>query len=327
MANTDRNENGEEGSAAATAVTWLRACGRTPRDAPEAVALLVHALLLRHGFRAVDTAETATTVPENWGVGGYGGRYRHARSALTFEVRGTPLGGRLRITGIHDAATADDEIVTLDLTVADHYTGTGAPAADSWTDNLQRVQDAATLVLVRIAHRLVPDAAKEGYEDGAASTNSGGQGASSSAEPRVTPRPMPGPRPTPILDDDHDPLRIGPIRGPPRMPMPGGIPGGFGSDDLVPGGGIGPPVWGPRGGAMGGNLMGPRNFPGVGGGRGMPGMPGRGGLPGLGRGRGLPPGVPPGARYDPMGPGGVGPDNDIERPPPDDDDPPAGMYW
>lgn len=342
MANSDNNttnSNGEEGSAAATAVTWLRSCGRTPRDAPEAVALLVHALLLRHEFRSVDTAEDATTVPEDWGVGGYGGRYRHVRSALTFEVRTTPLGGRLRVTGIHDAATADDEIVTLDLTVADHYIGEGEPAAETWTENLQRVQDAATLVLVRIAHPLVPDAAKEGYEDGAAAnsnTNSDGQAAasSSSSAPRVTPRPMPGPRPTPIMDDDHDPLRIGPIRGPPRMPMPGmprqpfpmpgGMPGGFGSDDLVPGGGIGPPVWGPRGGAMGGNLMGPRNFPGTGGGRGMPGF---GGLPGGGRGRGLPGRVPPGARYDPMGPGGVGPDNDIERPPPDDDDPPAGMYW
>jgi len=200
-------------------------------------------------------------------------------------------------------------------------------------------------VLVRIAHRLVPDAAKEGYEDGAASTNENNEnGASSSAAaaaPRVTPRPMPGPRPTPIMDDgnNNDPLRIGPIRGPPRMPhqpfpggmMPGmpGMPGGFGSDDLVPGGGVGPPMWGPRGGAMGGNLMGPRNFPGMGGGRGMGGMGGMAGIPGLGRGRGrgLPGRVPPGARYDPMGPGGVGPDNDIERPPPEDDDPPAGMYW
>ena len=68
----------------------------------------------------------------------------------------------------------------------------------------------------------------------------------------------------------------------------------------------------------GGNLMGPRNFPGVPGVRPRP--------------RGMPPGVPPGARYDPMGPGGLGPDNDIDLPPgrnmrDPDEEPPPGMYW
>lgn len=314
-------------AAATRALEWLRALRRTPRDAHEALALTVHALLLGHGFRDADVdAGSESTVREDWGVGGYGGRYRHARSALTFEVRATPLGTRLRVTGVHDAAQ-DDDVATLNLPVATHYVESAADGAH-WTDGLQDLNAVATLVLIQVAHRLVPGAAKEGYEAGTQAAAS-----SSNAQPQQAPPPMPAPQYLP--PPDNDPLRIGPVRGGPRPLVPPygpeGFPAadGFGQDDLMPAlprmpgfgsvGGIGMGGgFGRGGGGMGGgNLMGPRNF--------MP--PFRGQAP-MGRGRGgLPPGVPPGARYDPMGPGGVGPDNNIERPPPDDDDPPSGMYW
>lgn len=342
MANDDDSAGSAPTSPAATrALEWLRSLSHTPRNPQEALALAVHALLLGHGFRDADVdAEGADDAARparlhiDWGVGGYGGRYRHARSALVFEVRATPLGARLRVTGAHDAAARNDDVATLDLPVATHYIA--PPEEAPWTDGLRDLDAAATLVLVQVAHRLVPDAAKEGYEAGASSNDNGA--GSAAARPAPPPARMP---PPPMPDYDNDPLRIGPVRGGPRNPFlppygPGGVPapGGFGSDDLMPqmprmpgfgGGHFGGGMGGGIGGGMGGgNLMGPRNF--------MPpnrgGHPMRGGPPMFGTGRGrLPPGVPPGARYDPMGPGGVGPDNTIERPPPDDDDPPSGMYW
>lgn len=300
--------SGEKSSASERAQAWLRALGRSPRDGHEAVALLVHALLLGHGFRDadVDTEREGSHLRADWGVGGYGGRYRHERSALTFEVRATPLGARLRVTGVHDAAEDD---ATLDLRVAYYYDVDGANP--DWQERLTRVDDAATLVLINIAHKLVPDAAKEGYESQAASTSAGtsadaAAGAGSSSNP--TPAPQPGPRPTPPSYED-DPLRVGPVRG--GVPMFPGYPGGgggvpaFGRDDLMPQM-PGPPQWGPRGGGGmgGGNLMGPRNFPPHGVGGGVGGVP----RPGFPR-------VPPGARYDPMGPGVPGhPDLDSQGP-------------
>ncbi len=302
-------------SASVGAIAWLRALRHSPRDAHEALALYVHALLLGHGFRDAEDDVAPDALRAGWGVGGYGGTYRHARSAMNFEVRATPLGARLRVTAVHDAA---DDVATLDLRVADYYDAE-QDAAD-WVDRLRRVDDAATLVLVNIAHRLVPDATKAGYEQGAASS------AASSSDTRgggaAQPRPQPAPRPAPPVVHD-DPLRIGPVRGGPRMPR---IPvnplvdPGFGSDDLLPQMPGGAPLFGPRGGAMGGNLMGPRNFhPGL-------GQPRRGGR--------LPAGVPPGARYDPMGPNEPDFDellppgtNPGPRPPGGGDDRPPHMYW
>lgn len=350
----DANNSGSP--ARARALAWLRALDRTPASAHEALALAVHAVLLAHGFRDValpdapanafdEQNQQPSRLRDDWGAGGWGGRYRHARSALEFEVRATPLGARLRVTGAHDAEGGD--AATLDLPVADHYAAEGEQA--HWTDALRDVDATATLVLVNVAHRLVPDAAKEGYEAAAPPVGSSGAGSSGAANggggaERNPPASM---QPRPLYEDD--PLRAGPVRGGPGYPYPGipgmtpgfpGMPGGepgFGADDLMPQFPLGP--GGGLGGGLGGNLMGPGNFPGMGprpGGRGGypvgprgPGFPGGpGGVPGGGHGRGgrFPgQGPVPGARYDPMGPGGVGPDNNIERPP--DDDPPSGMYW
>jgi hypothetical protein len=149
-------------------------------------------------------------------------------------------------------------------------------------------------------------------------------GSSSSSNPLMIggPRRPPEPR---FDDDDDDGGGYGrfPGGGFPRSggSFPGG--GGFGGrgglpsiggDDLMPsfggavpggmfGGGGGGGFGGPFG-PCGGSLVGPEHplFGGGGGVGGYPGVPGYGG-PGRG---GLPPGVPPGARFDPFGPPGVG---------------------
>ena len=100
---------------------------------------------------------------------------------------------------------------------------------------------------------------------------------------------------------DYDPLRI------PQMHRPGGIGGNVphplsvGGEDLNP---LGLPGVHDPFGAMGGggNLMGP-------------GHPAFSSLQRPRPGGGLPPGVPPGARYDPFGPPGL---PGFGRPPPDD---------
>lgn len=294
-----------ETSSSEYARRWLSELSHTPRDDYEVLSLVVHALLLGHGFRpsGSESDSESKRLPADWGVGGYGGKYQHARSSLSFEVRATPLGQRLRITAIHDSG---DDAHTLDLPLA-RFVGEG----DSVLSRINAFTDLATLVQINIAHKLVPDAAKEGYEAGSSSSSaSAGTNNASSSERTGGAMRIPPVAPYP----EHDPLRIGPIRpgmGGVGVPYPNVPAGGFGSDDLLPPGLARNP--------HGGNLMGPRNFP----------FPNRPRMP---HGR-LPPGaVPPGARYDPMGPGGIGPDNDIERPPQGDhpplgDGPPPDMYW
>lgn len=327
--------------AAQSALTWLNAHAPEPSDAHETVALAIHALLLFHEFRPSRTASVdenddgsernnepnsnetdnganpTTNLPVGWGGAGYGGEYRHERSAMTFDIRGVRMGRRLVV---HAAAGEDDSrMYTVDVRVDDFLAhGETRSTSDaeqtsgnpSTWHNLARIDDLATLVAVQIAHRLVPDGAKHGYEDGGSNTNSVGNGASSASnQPDPgTFRPLPGVggllppgyRPVPTgPEHGEDPLRIGPMRHPaPRFPALPRMPGmpEFGRDDLIhpdlDSGLGGRGMFGP-----GGNLMGPGHF-----------GPGRFG-PGRGQ---LPPGVPPGARFDPYGPT---PDRDIERPP------------
>lgn len=319
--------------AAKGALTWLKANAPEPSNAHETVALAIHALLLYHEFRPSQTAvtdgtndgadgnsnetdtagETSSNLPVGWGGAGYGGEYRHERSAMTFDIRGVRMGRRLVV---HAAAGEDDSrMYTVDVRVDDFVAADGAPVTDgtegteedsSQWHNLTRLDDLATLVAVQIAHRLVPDGAKRGYEDGASNSNAAGTDAPGTSSQRgpgnLGPAPgvggfPPGYHPIPTgPEHGEDPLRIGPVRQPgPRFPGLPRMPD-FGRDDLIhPGldvgvGGRG--MFGP-----GGNLMGPGHF-----------GPNRFG-PGRGR---LPPGVPPGARFDPFGPT---PDRDIERPP------------
>lgn len=321
--------------AARAALNWLNTHAPQPSDAHETVALAIHALLLYHDFRpssalpdeagaGLETNESnlnsengsdtvgnvPAVLPQGWGGAGYGGEYRHVRSAMTFDIRGVRMGRRLVV---HAAAGEDDSrMYTVDVRVDEFVAqGNAVPSnsteqndggSEVWCD-LTRIDDLATLVAVQIAHRLVPDGAKHGYEDGVdVGDSAANAAASASGQPQSGNEAEGSGRmpidydPSPLrVERDDDPLRIGPRRQPgfPRFPGPPGMPGmpGFGRDDMIhpdldPGiGGRG--FFGP-----GGNLMGPGHF-----------------VPGGGR---LPPGVPPGARFDPYGPT---PDRDIERPP------------
>ncbi|PXF42957.1 hypothetical protein BWQ96_07335 [Gracilariopsis chorda] len=279
-------------SAAERALQWLSAREVPQSERHETVALAVHALLLAHGFRVAEvqagdsSAQQQQQLPAVWGQGAYGGAYRHERSAMQFDIRASKVGGKLvwNATAMED----DAQVFTLQVRVGE-YVGEGG-GGGGWRGALRKLNELATLVAVQMAHKLVPDSAKAGYE-AAASTEEEGTASSSSA-PRVVRVAVPVAVPVGVAPE-HDPLRIGAPRMPRMgMPVPGRQP--FGSDDLLPAGLL------PGGAAMGGgNLMGPRHF--------------RRGEDGGWR----PPGVPPGARFDPYV---AMPDNDAELPPGFDDE-------
>ena len=348
-------------AAAEAALAWLQSNGIRPKDGHEAIALAAHALLLHHGFRPAELPadedntrnNIPNTLPNDWGGAGYGGRYRHNRSAMTFDIRAMPMGGRLVL---HAAAHEDDaRMHTVDVRVEEYINNNELPNGNddneestnniNWSNIYTRLDDLATLIAVQVAHRLVPDSTKEGYEDATREeqeqernqVNNGGGGGGSSSNNNNNQRPYVGRMIRPRYEDEerNDPLRIG---GPRRPIYPGGLrpDGGFGSDDLLPGGLRPFPFGGGGGGGFGGgNLMGPGQ------------LPRRGGVGGNGGWR--PSNIPPGVRYDPIYPN---PDNDAELPPgfedeheignnqrsqgtygnrrpsPDDDGPPPpGMYF
>lgn len=276
-------------SSATAALAWLRD-QPLPATRAETLAYYVHALLLSHGFRPSGTPLSASgappsTLPAEWGAAGYGGRYAHARSSLTFDIRATAVGARLVVHGV--ALEDPGEMHTLPLEI-ERFVGEG----EGWAERLARREDVATVVQVQIAHRLVPDAAKEGYEQ-AASAREGAEGVGAARGANGQTRYVPVPMAPGMGVGGEEPLRIGGVRRPGDLLGVGGD-GAFGRDDLVA---PGLPDVGGGFGGVGGNLMGPRNFPGR-----------------MGVGRGLrPQGVPPGARFDPYTP--FGPDNDMERPP------------
>lgn len=208
-----------------------------------------------------------------------------------------------------------------------------------------RVADLANLIKVQIVQKLIPSLQKEGYEeespdDRAARDDADETGRRGGPRHPQIPHPLPGggePRPAQPypFDDPLDPQPRNPIVPAGDFPPPGfedpydinrpprgsGVPQPLGGGGRTPFGNIGeddlnPPPLGPHdplrvGGGGGGGLGG---LPRPGGGRrGMhpsfddPLFGGAGGVGGFGGG-----GddfddlqVPPGARYDPLGPGGV----------------------
>lgn len=303
-----------ETPAATAALDWLRRHSPTPpADAHEALALTVHAILLHHDFRP--SRPGSDGLPDGWGGAGYGGQYRHERSAMLFDIRGVRMGGRLLVNAVGDAD--DTRLHTIDLRVGTMYSP--GDAGGAWSERLTDLDGLSTIVTVQLVHTLVPDTSKQGYEHGQQQQQQ--SSASSSSSSRQPPPPT----------HDHDPLRV---HDPPRLIRPA-VP--LGRDDLLPPGMPAPSLNDPlavhplRGRAPpAGNLMGPGHFarPGT--------LPHR-----------MPPGVPPGARFDPYG---VAPDPDMEglpgfdddhglrqgfRPPPrgpgggglGDDGPPAGMFF
>lgn len=282
------------------ALQWLTSRQeQPPTDPHEAIALLLHALLLQHGFRAAEPQGELAT-PSSWTLSALGGVYLHSRSSMRFHIRLTPVARHLVINAAADLP--DATVHTLQLDTYEHTT-----PAPIWRERIARPSNIALLLAVQIAHRLVPDATKPGYEHAARATASTSTGDSSAASNRPASSPIYVPVPVPVPAVDN-PLRVPPRFGrddPLRVPSPFGphnplhVTPPFGRDDILPAG-LRDPLRDPmRAGGAGGNLMGPAAFQRMGGAR-------------------RPPGVPPGARFDPFGP--PMPDIDVERVPPFDDE-------
>ncbi|KAI1381858.1 PI31 proteasome regulator N-terminal-domain-containing protein [Hypoxylon crocopeplum] len=285
--------------------------------------------------------EMAPRLPPNWNASfnTYAFVYAHQQSALRFVIRTDRMGGKAEIRGL---GINDERITRVEVTIKDFVSNAALPIritidADGAEDrsNLQRtlqsvfisenrIEDLASLIKLNIIQRLLPSLQKEGYQespdDRAAREDADEAGRRPPRQP-LMPDPLPQPaQPYPFND---------PLNPPPRNPVPAGdFPppdfedpydinrpvrnfwqpgrspfGNVGADDLNPPG-LGPHDPLRPGIGIGGGLPRP------GGGRGMhptiddplfggPGVGGGGG------GEEFDPQVPPGARYDPLGPGGL----------------------
>lgn len=310
---------------------------RSPQDG---LAAIFHAALTRLDFRLVGLAEddrlsdyaseqassegsssssaSTNTLPSAWNKNGpesYTLRYRHDQSSLTFLLKLLRMSTRVLV---HASAVEDKKTATWELPLADYTSQSFYPYPKEGEGNAEplvngfistsRLTDLLLAFKGKVIQKLVPGLRKDGYEE-SVEEDTTGQGPSSSASST---------RPRPRYDPD-DPFPAHPPQGGvgQGIPYPGRNPLAIGDRDLnplggalPPGAGHGPPpLFGGGGGGGGGMYVGPddpifRDRFGPRGGGGGPGGPqGPWGGDGF-----LPPGaVPPGARFDPVGPFGAGP--------------------
>lgn len=263
---------------------------------------------------------------------------------MQFVLKTDRMGAKTEIRGL---AVGADRINRLELTPRDYISSAALPlritlhpdtGAEDRSDlpaklqnvflSHERVSDLASLLKINVIQKLIPALHKDGYEetpdDRVAREDADRTGREGPS--RQPPQPQPGLLPQPArpypFDDPlaapprrpgvpagefappgfEDEFEIGrPARGGGlRMPGGGGSPFGIGRDDLdppglgpqdplrasfVPGGGL------PRPGGMGGGMHPTFDDP----------------LFGGREGEGFDPQVPPGARWDPIGPGAGGP--------------------
>ncbi|KAI0265182.1 PI31 proteasome regulator N-terminal-domain-containing protein [Gloeopeniophorella convolvens] len=274
----------------------------SPQDA---IAALVHTAFHALSFRliAVDDDTPANTallgvLPEAWnahGPGNYTFRYRHEQSSLEFIVKVAKLGSRTLINAI---AVESDKAASLDISTNDFTSTSFFPFDAEVTSppplvhgyiSSNRVGDLIGQLKLKIIQSLVPGLRKEGYSEGSDPQQSSSNlrrdhATSTPARPQSFPPPqhpfgepshIPSGNPLEIGRRDLDPLGINPLGGFAPPPL---FPGSSGDGMFV---GPNHPIFGQRG-------RGP--FP-----------PNRGPWGGDGF---LPPmGAPPGARFDPVGPG------------------------
>ncbi|THH13274.1 hypothetical protein EW146_g6926 [Bondarzewia mesenterica] len=270
----------------------------TPYDA---VSALLHTALIALGFRLIAVDDTSPAVvnlsgafPDAWnlhGPGHYTFRYRHEQSSLEFVIKIAKLGSRTLVNAI---AVESDKAATLDISTADFVSSSFFPYDVSASDaqplvhgfiSSNRVADLISQFKLKIISKLVPGLRKEGYTEESGESSSTGANA-----PPARPAPMTPPfapeRPfnLPFPAHPDNPLEIG------RRDL-----------DPFPDNPFAPPsLFPPRGGGNG--MYVGRDHPIFGIGRqGNGGTPTRGPWGGNGY---LPPmGAPPGARFDPVGPG------------------------
>ncbi|KAI8877015.1 hypothetical protein K501DRAFT_199160 [Backusella circina FSU 941] len=258
----------------------------------DAITAAVHAILISVGFRFAGLGDdarqegdgTQKKLPIEWNQTGphcYNLRYSHPQSSLTFVIKIVKLGDKCIVLGlgIGDNKTAMLEIMIEDFTSNSFYPFDSETSQDPLVHGFissARLNDFIQSVKINIIQRLLPGLNKPGYEESSTTTTT----TSSSSNTR----PAPNAPNTSSRERYHDPLASSPLVPPvgesDLNPLGGGslrIPGG--GDGMF----VGPdhPMFGNRGGIL--------NDP--------SGL--FGGLEPLPRGS-----VPPGARFDPIGPFG-----------------------
>lgn len=316
------------------------------KDQYAAIALFSHACMLAVGFRLIglgeddrieahsDQSET-NPLPSEWDKhSSYAFRYAHSQSSMEFLLKVTRLGSKVVILGVGlgDDKTAQLEVKAQDYTSENSLKNVKVDDKDSVRDafiSAGRMEDLSSLLKVNIIQKLIPGLRKEGYEE-AASTAEREEAGGRERPPGRDGREDQPPARDPLRDDQPQPARPYPFNDPlaaaprPQRPAPDFAPPGFedeyelqgpgrrfpgggppfgniGEQDLYPPG-LGPhdPLrMGPEGGYRGGGGMHPTFDD--------PLFGGQGGQ------RGYDPRAPPGARYDPVGPGDGPPDAGLGR--------------
>ncbi|KAF1362741.1 hypothetical protein EJ07DRAFT_105206 [Lizonia empirigonia] len=322
------------------------------KNGTEAIALAVHAGMLAVGFRLVGLGEDERTgayadaenpnpLPTTWNASSlYTFRYKHAQSAMDYHINVHKLGGKAAVSAI---AIGDDRPKNFDVATKDYLSESMLPlsipeemsiddAAKKLMDlfiSSGRLNDLSALLKMKVIQKLAPSLQKAGYEENGTSNTRDAPTRDENPTPRST-HPQ-----SPRQPQDPEPARPYPFNDPlavprqPGRPLPEPIPGfedeyevnrpargslrddrypvGIGHDDLYPPG-MGPndplrPHFGPGiprpGGGFGGGMHPTFDDPL------FRGQGGQGGYD---------PTAPPGARYDPIGPGGAPRDNRGGRP-------------
>ncbi|KAJ5159468.1 uncharacterized protein N7482_006472 [Penicillium canariense] len=292
----------------------------------EAVALVGHACMAAVDFRLVglgedhnlDSSTETPALPTEWNAyPTFAFRYAHAQSSMQYVLKVSRLGNNAVVFAL---ALGDDRTSSFDLPAKDYISESALPLTH--TGDLPgalrdvfispaRLGDLIGLFKINVIQKLAPGLSKEGYEDPSQASRERPETRrphdplrDDSLPQPARPYPFDDPlaaaprRPNPPGDfappgfedefEINQPPRGYPRADTPRLPSPYNI----GDRDLYPAG-LGPND--PLRGTMG---------PGFGGGGGMhptfddPLFGGSGGA-----GRGYDPRAPPGARYDPPGPG------------------------
>ncbi|KAF9306600.1 hypothetical protein BGZ74_004963 [Mortierella antarctica] len=294
---------------------------------------------LENERKTMDDMTKANALPARWNTSSesYSFRYTHPHSQLNYLIKCIRMAHKFVI---HGTAIETSKICSLELQVKDFTSPSYFPfstATDQERDPLwngfisrSRINDLISQFKIKIIQQLIPGLTKPGYQEESVPASTASEGSTTSGTGAGRGR---GRGEYPDYYPDNDPLRMPGVGGLPRPGFPrppifedpfsaedpgyGGMGGpgnpfSIGRDDLDPFGGRLGGIGGGGGGGFGG-------FGGIGGGSGG-GMvvgpnhpmfrrpPGSGGVGGGGIYGGpqpLPRGsVPPGARFDPIGPFG-----------------------
>ncbi|BDD62290.1 hypothetical protein MPDQ_006714 [Monascus purpureus] len=296
----------------------------------EAIALIGHACMVAVGFRLLglgedhvisETSETPSLLPAEWNANStVSFRYAHPQSSMQYLLKVSRLGNNAVVFAL---ALGDDKTTSIDIPVKDYISESALPLSttadlkDALKDvfiSTPRLSDLIGLFRTNVIQRLAPGIHKEGYEDGSRAQRQEEQRQPEQGQPRrdpsrddplfqparprplddplaAAPRPIPGDFAPPGFENEFEINE--PPRGFPPSGFGGGNPLGIGDRDLYPQG-LGPNdpfrgVIGPNRGGGSGGMHPTFDDPLFGGNQ--------------GGGDGNNPQVPPGSRYDPVGPG------------------------